>query len=76
MALLEIDEIVVNKELWELAQEDNHAAKSRLREQFDKVVLYNHIYYDPTDPTAIIVTLRDLEASGIIKSVTMHREIM
>lgn len=69
--LVEIDEFVVDKNLWQRAEAGDRAAKDEIRTEIDGMFLYMHALSMP-EGNWHVVTLRDLERLGIVGSVELH----
>ncbi len=67
MALMEIDEVAVNRYLYEQAKSGDQQAQQKLRTLLDGLVLYLHAM--PVDGQEKVVTIRQLQEIGVIDSI-------
>ena len=75
MALMEVDQIVVTKDLWELAKEGDWDAKKAIRKEIDNMYIYFHALTIPDQSwwdAREVVTLRELEEVIPPVYVTIH----
>lgn len=71
MRLMEVDEVAVNRELWERVKStDDFAAKQDIRKAINGLKLYCHLMPVRDDET--VVRLRQLEAECILEAVTIR----
>ena len=67
---LEDFQVYVDKDLW---QQDDDKSKEILRNNIDGLLIYSHILY--MNKNEIAVSIDDLIKRGIIKSITIHKDI-
>lgn len=68
---VEIDEVFVPAGDWTQAKLGNPSAIRRLQNMFHGMTLYEHAFSVPAD--WVKVTLRDLSAAGVIKSIVLSK---
>lgn len=68
--LTEIDEVAVNLDLWQRVLQRDTEAVIALRQQLDGRTLQRQGF--SISHTEVLVTVRELEAAGIIRSVQLH----
>ncbi len=73
---LEIDDVAVLTEDWIGVLKGDDEAKMRVRADLDGLVIYSHALSGVGGPEYTQVTLRMLQAYGIIRSVTLHKDIV
>lgn len=71
--LVEIDQFVVAKDLWDKALGGDMDARAQVEKQLDGLELYMHALSLP-DPAAdyVVLTLHDLEALNIVRSIRVN----
>lgn len=63
--------------LWNAIQIGDAEAIEKGREMLDKKVIYNHVFIAPEEWGGVVeVSLAELEAAKVIRSITLHREIV
>ena len=70
MALMEIDQVAVDRALWERAKAGDETARDALSDRLDDEVIYFHAM--PVEEHETIVTLRELEDAVIVRAVTLR----
>ena len=73
--LLEIFQVAVKVEDWQKVIALDAETTGRLREEFDGMVLYNHILSADWGDGYRPISIAELERYGIINSITLHKEI-
>lgn len=68
---MEIDEVIVDSQLWAKAKAGDAAAVISLRAKVDGLVLYMH---GLSGIGGEAVTLRELEAAGVVDSVVVRND--
>lgn len=71
--LLEIDEVFVNRQLWQRVLAGDEAARDELRKELDGLVLYLHALSVSGDD-GVVVTLRELQAQHCVGHVTLSKD--
>lgn len=69
---LEIDQVAIEPGLWARAKAGDRDAITELREMFDGTYLNVHALSCPQDWEC--VSLRELEAHGIVKSIVLRKD--
>ena len=69
MALMEIDEVAVDRDLYEQAKSGDETARQKLRTAINGLMLYLHAM--PVEDSEAVVTVRQLQEIGVIDSVTV-----
>lgn len=72
-ATVACDQVAVEAELWRRVFHGDVRAAQELRSQIDGLVLYFHML--PLRSSEVLVPVRDLEAAGIIGSVTIEAKV-
>jgi len=72
MALVEIDQVAIKKELWERVKAGHLDALAEVRNLVDGLAIYMHAM--PVQEHEILVSLRDLEGACVAESVTISAE--
>lgn len=72
MALVEMDQIFIDRALFERAQNGDSAAKDEIRKELDGMVLYMHALTVLDTEDGVFVTIRQLEGLNILNHVTLH----
>ena len=70
--LMEVDQVAIDKELWERVKVGDLDARTEARNLVDGLVIYLHAL--PVQEHEILVSLRDLEGVGVVESVTISAE--
>ena len=74
---MEIDEVFVPAETYDLAVAGDEEARKRIVAMLDGITLYFHGFRPPDEwGPCKVVTLRDLEAANLINSVVLHQDIV
>lgn len=88
--LLEIDEIVVEKELWEKAKNGDVAVQKQMRKELHDLKLYMHNFIvayhgggieeifgpDLGDDKFVVITLREAEGANIVDSINIDNNFL
>ena len=70
MAIVEIDEVCIDKDLYSRAKDGDSEAKEEIQGILCDTVLYYHNFsHNPND---VVVKLRDLEKANIIETVRVE----
>ncbi len=72
MALLEIDQFVVDRDLIKRVRAKDEAARAELKSLLEDQILYLHAF--PMSETDVVVLLRELNDLDIAWWVTVHTE--
>jgi len=72
MALVEIDQVALKKELWDKVKAGDATALIEAREFVDGMNIYMHNL--PVEEDEVLVTLRELEGALVVESVRIEAE--
>ncbi len=76
MALVEVDDVWVDRALFERAQKGDDAAKDEIANSLDGLVLYTHALTVTDSEDGKVVTVRQLVGLNILSAIKLHtREI-
>jgi len=70
MALVEIDQVAIKKELWDRGKGGDIDALAEARKFVDGMEVYMHAL--PVEEDEVIITLRDLETYFVVESVKIE----
>jgi len=70
MALVEIDQVAIKKELWDRVKGGDIDALAEARKFVDGMEVYMHAL--PVEEDEVIITLRDLETYFVVESVKIE----
>ena len=65
--LMEVDQVAIDKELWERVKAGDLDARTEVRNLVDGLVIYLHAL--PVEEHEILVSLRELEGASVVESV-------
>lgn len=72
MALVEIDDVFIDRALFERAKQGDIAAKEDIKKELDGMVLYMHALTVPDSEDGVFVKVRELEDLNIVQAITLH----